>query len=220
MRTANREHDSRRAAMTMARASVRRTQSRYNRATRHVRRCRAPRTSRPPPTPRRCARSCTGSASAAPYVHAFRGKTFVIAFGGEVVADDAFLGVVHDLNLLHSLGIRLVVVARLPAAGRGDPRRRRAFRAATRTACASPTPTRWTACSKPPARCARASRRCCRSGSRTRRWPARATACRAATTSPPSRWASSTASTCSSPAKCAASTPRRSSSAWTTATSC
>ena len=48
--------------------------------------------------------------SAAPYVHAFRGRTFVIAFGGEVVADEEFLGVVHDLNLLHSLGIRLVVV--------------------------------------------------------------------------------------------------------------
>src|SRR5207253_97225 len=36
--------------------------------------------------------------SAAPYIHAFRGKTFVIAFGGEVVADDTFLGIVHDLN--------------------------------------------------------------------------------------------------------------------------
>ena len=48
--------------------------------------------------------------SAAPYVYAFRGKTFVIAFGGEVVADDSFLGVIHDLNLLHSLGIKLVVV--------------------------------------------------------------------------------------------------------------
>ena len=48
--------------------------------------------------------------SAAPYIHAFRGKTFVIAFGGEVVADDTFLGIIHDLNLLHSLGIRLVVV--------------------------------------------------------------------------------------------------------------
>ena len=47
--------------------------------------------------------------AAAPYVHAFRGRTFVIAFGGEVVADDSFLGVVHDLNLLHSLGIKLVV---------------------------------------------------------------------------------------------------------------
>ena len=48
--------------------------------------------------------------AAAPYVHALRGKTVVIAFGGEVVADETFLGVVHDLNLLHSLGIRLVVV--------------------------------------------------------------------------------------------------------------
>src|SRR5215813_6518291 len=48
--------------------------------------------------------------AAAPYVHALRGKTIVIAFGGEVVADDTFLGVVHDLNLLHSLGMRLVVV--------------------------------------------------------------------------------------------------------------
>jgi amino-acid N-acetyltransferase len=48
--------------------------------------------------------------SAAPYIHAFRGRTFVIAFGGEVVAEDAFLNVIHDLNLLHSLGIHLVVV--------------------------------------------------------------------------------------------------------------
>jgi amino-acid N-acetyltransferase len=48
--------------------------------------------------------------AAAPYIHALRGKTVVIAFGGEVVADETFLGVVHDLNLLHSLGTRLVVV--------------------------------------------------------------------------------------------------------------
>jgi amino-acid N-acetyltransferase len=48
--------------------------------------------------------------SAAPYIHAFRGKTFVIAFGGEVVADETFLGIIHDLNLLHSLGVHLVVV--------------------------------------------------------------------------------------------------------------
>ena len=48
--------------------------------------------------------------SAAPYIHSFRGRTFVIAFGGEVVADETFLGIIHDLNLLHSLGIRLVVV--------------------------------------------------------------------------------------------------------------
>lgn len=48
--------------------------------------------------------------AAAPYIHALRGRTIVIAFGGEVVADETFLGIVHDLNLLHSLGIRLVVV--------------------------------------------------------------------------------------------------------------
>jgi amino-acid N-acetyltransferase len=48
--------------------------------------------------------------AAAPYIHAFRGRTFVIAFGGEVVADDTFLGIIHDLNLLHSLGVHIVVV--------------------------------------------------------------------------------------------------------------
>jgi amino-acid N-acetyltransferase len=47
---------------------------------------------------------------AAPYIHAFRGKTFVIAFGGEVVADETFLGIIHDLNLLHSLGVHIVVI--------------------------------------------------------------------------------------------------------------
>jgi amino-acid N-acetyltransferase len=48
--------------------------------------------------------------AAAPYIHALRGKTVVIAFGGEVVADENFLGIVHDLNLLHSLGTRMVIV--------------------------------------------------------------------------------------------------------------
>src|SRR5437763_11346015 len=48
--------------------------------------------------------------ASAPYIHALRGKTLVIAFGGEVVADEAFLGIIHDLNLLHSLGTRLVIV--------------------------------------------------------------------------------------------------------------
>ena len=48
--------------------------------------------------------------SAAPYIYALRGKTLVIAFGGEVVADETFLGIIHDLNLLHSLGTRLVIV--------------------------------------------------------------------------------------------------------------
>ena len=48
--------------------------------------------------------------SVAPYVNAFRGKTFVVAFGGEVVADGKFVELVHDLNLLASLGVRLVLV--------------------------------------------------------------------------------------------------------------
>ena len=48
--------------------------------------------------------------SVAPYINAFRGKTFVIAFGGEVVADGKFVELTHDFNLLASLGIRLVLV--------------------------------------------------------------------------------------------------------------
>ena len=48
--------------------------------------------------------------SVAPYIHAFRGKVFVIAFGGEVVADGRFLHLTHDLNLLAALGVKLVLV--------------------------------------------------------------------------------------------------------------
>lgn len=48
--------------------------------------------------------------SAAPYINAFRGKTFVVAFGGEVVADGKFVALTHDFNLLASLGVRLVLV--------------------------------------------------------------------------------------------------------------
>ncbi|KPC53331.1 amino-acid N-acetyltransferase [Amantichitinum ursilacus] len=47
---------------------------------------------------------------AAPYIHAFRGKTFVIALGGEVVRDGRFFTLTHDINLLTSLGVRLVLV--------------------------------------------------------------------------------------------------------------
>ena len=48
--------------------------------------------------------------SVAPYINSFRGKTFVIAFGGEVVADGKFVELTHDFNLLAALGIRLVLV--------------------------------------------------------------------------------------------------------------
>lgn len=47
---------------------------------------------------------------AAPYIHAHRGRTFVIAFGGEAIADTGFPDLVHDLALLVSLGIRVVVI--------------------------------------------------------------------------------------------------------------
>ncbi|MBK9955936.1 MAG: amino-acid N-acetyltransferase [Rhodocyclaceae bacterium] len=47
---------------------------------------------------------------AAPYIHAFRGKTFVIAFGGEVLRSDAAQALIHDIALLDSMGIRLVLV--------------------------------------------------------------------------------------------------------------
>lgn len=48
--------------------------------------------------------------SVTPHIHASRGKTFVIAFGGEVVADGKFIELVQDFNLLASLGIQLVLV--------------------------------------------------------------------------------------------------------------
>ena len=48
--------------------------------------------------------------AAAPYIHEFRDRTFVVAFGGEVVADGKFVALTHDLNLLASLGVRLVLV--------------------------------------------------------------------------------------------------------------
>jgi amino-acid N-acetyltransferase len=47
----------------------------------------------------------------APYVHDFGGRTFVVAFGGEMLTDHArFASFVHDLNVLAALEIRLVLV--------------------------------------------------------------------------------------------------------------
>ncbi|MGQ0441953.1 MAG: amino-acid N-acetyltransferase [Methylophilaceae bacterium] len=48
--------------------------------------------------------------SATPYIHAFGGRTFVIAFGGEVIDEKQFAALSHDLNLLASLEVRLVLV--------------------------------------------------------------------------------------------------------------
>lgn len=46
----------------------------------------------------------------APYIKAHRGRTFVIAFGGEFVADARFAHFLHDAALLNTLGVRLVLV--------------------------------------------------------------------------------------------------------------
>ncbi|MFA5938601.1 MAG: amino-acid N-acetyltransferase [Sinimarinibacterium sp.] len=65
----------------------------------------------------------------APYVHAHNGRVFVIAFGGEVAERSDFDPLIYDIALLHSLGVKLVLVhgvrpqidARLRARGQ-EPR--------------------------------------------------------------------------------------------------
>src|SRR5437868_7284204 len=46
----------------------------------------------------------------APYIHAFRGKTFVIAFGGELVKAGVLNALVNDVALLHAMGMQIVLV--------------------------------------------------------------------------------------------------------------
>lgn len=46
----------------------------------------------------------------APYVHAFKRRTFVVAFGGEAVQAGRLARICEDLALLRALGIRVVVV--------------------------------------------------------------------------------------------------------------
>jgi len=45
-----------------------------------------------------------------PYIHAHRGKVFVLSFGGEALSDAGFANLIHDIALLNGLGIRLVLV--------------------------------------------------------------------------------------------------------------
>ena len=49
--------------------------------------------------------------ASAPYIHAHRGRTFVIVVGGEVIESEGLQGFLYDLALLKSLGVRLVLVA-------------------------------------------------------------------------------------------------------------
>ncbi|WP_006786968.1 amino-acid N-acetyltransferase [Thiorhodospira sibirica] len=48
--------------------------------------------------------------AAAPYINAHRGRTVVIAFEGEALQDPRFPALIHDIAMLHSLGVRLVLV--------------------------------------------------------------------------------------------------------------
>ncbi|WP_438970589.1 amino-acid N-acetyltransferase [Methylophaga sp.] len=48
--------------------------------------------------------------TAAPYIHAHRDATFVIAFDGETIDSTGFDPLLHDIAILSSLGIKLVLV--------------------------------------------------------------------------------------------------------------
>ena len=48
--------------------------------------------------------------SVAPYIHAFRNKVFVVAFGGELVQQGALNAFVQDVALLHAMGMQIVLV--------------------------------------------------------------------------------------------------------------
>jgi amino-acid N-acetyltransferase len=48
--------------------------------------------------------------NAAPYINAHRGKTVVLMFGGEAVLHPNFANIIHDIALLRSLGVKLVLV--------------------------------------------------------------------------------------------------------------
>lgn len=48
--------------------------------------------------------------NSSPYINAHHGRTFVVYVPGEAVAGDRFATIIHDIALLDSLGIRLVLV--------------------------------------------------------------------------------------------------------------
>ncbi|MGL4473757.1 MAG: amino-acid N-acetyltransferase [Shewanella sp.] len=51
-----------------------------------------------------------GFRHSAPYVNAHRGKTFVVMLGGEAILEGEFRAIINDIALLHSLGIKIVIV--------------------------------------------------------------------------------------------------------------
>ena len=48
--------------------------------------------------------------SVAPYIHAYRGETFVVGMPGELVAAHKLNAFVQDLSILHAMGIKIVLV--------------------------------------------------------------------------------------------------------------
>ncbi len=46
----------------------------------------------------------------APYIHAYRGKTFVVGLAGEAIAAGKLNHFVQDLSILHAMGLKLVLV--------------------------------------------------------------------------------------------------------------
>lgn len=46
----------------------------------------------------------------APYIHGFRGKTFVIGVPGEMIVNGGINALIQDLSLLHAMGMRIVIV--------------------------------------------------------------------------------------------------------------
>jgi amino-acid N-acetyltransferase len=46
----------------------------------------------------------------APYIHAFRGKTFVVGIPGEMIISGGINALIQDLSLLHAMGMRIVIV--------------------------------------------------------------------------------------------------------------
>ena len=48
--------------------------------------------------------------NSAPYINDHRGKTFVLMFGGEAVSHANFSNIIHDIALLRSLGVKLVLI--------------------------------------------------------------------------------------------------------------
>ena len=62
--------------------------------------------------------------SSAPYINAHRGRTFVLMLGGEAARHGGFANIAHDIALLSSLGVRLILL--LGTRGRIAERLRRA----------------------------------------------------------------------------------------------